>query len=108
MRFADLVDPAKNAVPKLGILGIAVDKPVAQLLDELRRPYGIVVAARYGESPYSGEALQLGDVIFAVNTGTVTSIEALNQALAQLKDADPLVLQVQRGDRLLYLTLENQ
>ena len=108
MRFADLVDPAKNAVPKLGILGIAVDKPVAALLDELRKPYGIVVAARYGESPYSGEAVQLGDVIIAVNTGTVTSIEALNQALAQLKDADPLVLQVQRGDRLLYLTLENQ
>ena len=108
MRFADLVDPAKNAVPKLGILGIAVDKRVAALLDELRKPYGIVVAARYGESPYSGADLELGDVIIAVNTGTVTSIEALNEALAQLKEADPLVLQVQRGDKLLYLTLENQ
>jgi serine protease Do len=108
MRFADLVDPVKNAVPKLGILGVPVDKTVAALLDELRKPYGIVVAARYGESPYSGEALQLGDVIIAVNAGTVTSIDALNQALAQLKDTDPLVLQVQRGERLLYLTLENQ
>jgi serine protease Do len=108
MRFADMVDPAKNAVPKLGILGIAVDQRVAALLDELRKPYGIVVAARYGDSPYTGDALQLGDVIFAINAGPVTSIAALNEALGALKDADPVVLQVQRGDRLLYLTLENQ
>jgi serine protease Do len=106
MRFADLVDPAKNLIPKLGILGIAIDKQVAALLDELRNPYGIVIAARAGESPYTGDALQLGDVIYSVNRRTVTSIAALNEAIADLKEGDPLVLQIQRNDRVLFLTLE--
>jgi len=106
MRFADLVNPAKNLVPKLGILGISVDRQVAELLDELRNQYGVVVAAKAGESPYTGSALQLGDVIYSVNTLMITSIEALNKALDDLKEEDPLVLQIQRGDRLLFLTLQ--
>jgi serine protease Do len=106
MRFADLVNPTKNLVPKLGIMGIPVDKQVVELLEELRNPYGVVVAANSGESPYTGDALQLGDVIYSVNTLMITSIEALNQALDGLKDEDPLVLQIQRGDRLLFLTLQ--
>src|ERR1051325_8041314 len=106
MRFADLADPAKNLVPKLGILGIAVDKQVAALLDELRKPYGVVIAARAGDSPYTGDALQLGDVIYSVNRTPITSIDALNKAINDLKEADPLVLQVQRKDRMLYLALQ--
>jgi serine protease Do len=107
MRFADLVDPAKNMVPKLGILGISVvEKQVAELLDELRRPYGVLVAARAGESPYTGDALQLGDVIYSVNTTPVATIDALNKAIDALKDGDPLILHVQRNDRLLFLTLQ--
>jgi serine protease Do len=105
MRFADLVDPAKNIVPKLGILGIAVDKQVVELLEELRKPYGVVIAARAGGSPYTGDALQLGDVIYTVNRTPVTSIEALNKAIDDLKEGDPLILQIQRNDRMLFLTL---
>jgi S1-C subfamily serine protease len=43
-------------------------------------------------------------VIYSVNTGIVTSVEALRAAIDNLKDTDPLVLQVERGGRLLYLT----
>ena len=107
MRFADLVDPARNMVPKLGVLGIsAVDKRVAELLDDLRMPYGVIVAARSGESPYSGDSLQLGDVIYSVNATPVMSIDALNKAIDSLKEADPLVLQVQRNGGLRFLTLQ--
>jgi len=66
-RFADMVDPTKNVVPKLGILGIAIDRKVAELLPELRNSYGVVVAARGGDTPYTGDSLQLGDVIYSVN-----------------------------------------
>ena len=45
-------------------------------------------------------------MIYSVNTLIVTSIEALNKALDDLKEEDPLVLQIQRGDRLLFLTLQ--
>lgn len=105
MRFADMVDPVKNVVPKLGILGIEIDNKVAALLPDLRKQYGVVVAARAGDSPYAGDRLQVGDVIVSVNGTPVTSIAALKTEIDKLKDTDPLVLQVQRSDRLVYLTM---
>ena len=105
-RFADMVDPTKNLVPKLGVLGIAIDKRLAALLPDLRNSYGIVVAARAGDSPYGSDVLSLGDVIYSVNTVPVTNVEALNQALDTLKETDALVLQVERDGRLMYISLE--
>jgi serine protease Do len=107
-RFADLVDPTKNLVNRLGILGVDVDQKVAALLPELRKHYGVVVAARGGDSLYSGDDLQLGDVIYAMNNMTVTDVASLRKALDGLKDTDPVVLQVERGGRLIYVTLEIQ
>jgi serine protease Do len=106
LRFADMADPAKNLVNRLGILGIDVDQNVAALLPDLRKHYGVVVAARGGDSPYSGDNLQLGDVIYSVNNAPVTDVASLRKALDGLKDTDPLVLQVERSGRLMYVTLE--
>jgi serine protease Do len=105
-RFADMVDPLKNLVPKLGILGIGIDKKLAELLPDLRNPYGIVVAARAGDAIYGGDKLSLGDVIYSVNTVAVTTIDALNKAIDGLKEDEPLVLQVERDSKLMYVTLE--
>jgi len=104
-RFADMVDPAKNLVPKLGILGIPIDQRITEMLPNLRNSYGIVVAARGGDSPYTGDSLQLGDVIYSVNTEPVSSVEALRSTIDGLKDTDPLVLQVERDGKLLYVTM---
>jgi serine protease Do len=105
-RFADMVDPVKNIVPQLGILGIAIDKNVTQLLPDLRRSIGVVVAARAGESPYSGDSLNLGDVIYEVNGTPVSSVGALRAALDKLKENDPLALLVERDGRLMYITMQ--
>ena len=105
-RFADMVDPAKNLINRLGILGIDVDQKVAELLPDLRNRYGVVVAARGGDTPYSGDNLQLGDVIYSINNLPVTDVASLRKQLDQLKDADSLVLQVERSGRLIYVTLE--
>jgi len=105
-RFADMVDPTRNLVSRLGILGIDVDQNVAALLPELRKHYGVVVAARGGDSPYGGDSLQLGDVIYSVNNVPVTGVASLRKALDGLKETDPLVLQVERNGRLMYVTLE--
>ncbi len=104
-RFADMVDPTKNLVPKLGILGISVDRRITEMLPELRMSFGVVVAARGSDSPYTGDSLQLGDVIYSVNTEPVSSVEALRMAVDGLKDTDPLVLEVERSGRLLYITM---
>jgi serine protease Do len=105
-RFADMVDPVKNIVPQLGILGIAIDKNVTQLLPDLRRSIGVVVAARAGESPYGGDTLNLGDVIYEVNGTPVSSVDALRAAIDKLKENDPLALLVERDGRLMYITMQ--
>jgi S1-C subfamily serine protease len=105
-RFADMVDPTKNLVNRLGILGIDVDEKVTELLPDLRKHYGVVVAARGGDSSYSGDSLHLGDVIYALNNAPVTDVISLRKQLDQLKDSDAVVLQVERDGRLLYITLE--
>jgi serine protease Do len=105
-RFADMVDPAKNLIGRLGILGIDVDPKVAAMLAGLRKSYGVLVAARGGDAAYSGDALELGDVIYSANTTPVTDVASLRKVLDGLKDTDPLVLQVERNGRLIYVTLE--
>jgi serine protease Do len=105
-RFADLVDPAKNLVSRLGILGIDIDQRVAALLPDLRKHYGVVVAARGGDSAYSGDNLQLGDVIYSINNAPVTDVATLREQLEKLKDSEAVVLQVERDGRLMYITLE--
>jgi serine protease Do len=72
----------------------------------LRRSIGVVVAARAGESPYSGDSLTLGDVIYEVNGTPVSSVEALRAALDKLKESDPLALLVERDGRLMYITMQ--
>jgi serine protease Do len=105
-RFLDLVKPEANQVPKLGIIGVAITKELAQGLPDARKPYGIIVAARSGQSEYSGQGgLKLGDVIYSVNTVPMTSLEALRKAIDDLKPTDPLVLQIERDGKLTFLTL---
>ncbi len=105
-RFADMVDPEKNLVPKLGILGVEIDRKVAGMFPGLRRQYGVVVAARSGNSPYTGNGLQPGDVIYMLNGSPTASVEILRSTLDQLAPGSPLVMQVERGGRLMFLTVE--
>jgi len=108
-RFADMVTPEKNTVARLGILGVAIDKQTADLLPDLRKKYGVIVAARSQTAPYSGTgALQPGDVIYSVNNTPVASIEVLKEVLDRLKDGDVTVVQVERDGKLMFLVMELQ
>ena len=105
LRFADMVKPEENVIARLGILGVDINQKIAQMLPELRKKYGVVVAARAAGSLYSTE-LDPGDVIYAVNGEMVTSVAALREALNKLKPTDPLVLQIERDGRLMYVDME--
>jgi serine protease Do len=108
-RFADMVDPAKNIIPELGVLGIEIDKKIAEMVPDTRKKFGIVVAAHASEPRLSGGPLQLGDIIYSVNTEPVTSILSLRMAIrSALTDATSMVLQIERDGRLLYLTMETE
>lgn len=105
-RFADMVNPDDNLVAKLGILAIELSDKLSGMLPELRHSYGLVVAARSANAPYSGGALEPGDVIYEINHTPTTSVKLLRDALDAMKSGDDAVLQVERQGRLLYIGIE--
>ncbi|HEX5227492.1 MAG TPA: trypsin-like peptidase domain-containing protein [Bryobacteraceae bacterium] len=103
-RFADMVNPEDNLVPKLGILGIGIDKKLAAMLPGLRHEYGVVVAAGASATDFtSGTGLQAGDVIYSVNNAPVSSVEALRMKVDEFKTGDELVMQIERSGRLMFV-----
>ncbi len=103
-RFASLVTPERNLIPRLGILGIEIDPSVARLLPSLRGEDGVVVASRAALAPPDGP--EAGDVIYAINGVSIRGLAELRSAVAKLEVGDAIVLQVERGGRLRYLAFE--
>ena len=101
--LVDRVDPKKNLVRRLGILGIELDLDLAQSLPDLRIPTGIIVAGKTlganGEIP-----IQTGDVIHALNGATITTLAGLRGALDNLKAGDAVALMVERYGQLIYVS----
>ena len=105
-RFADMVTPENNLIPKLGILGIEINDEVAKLLPALRHEYGIVVAARASTLPYSGGDLEPGDVIYEINLSPTITIKTLRDTLDAMKSGAAVELQIERNGKLMYIALE--
>lgn len=102
--LADRVDPEKNLVRRLGILGVELDLDLAKSLPELRIPTGVIVAAKtLGEG--TGEIpIQTGDVIHALNGTPITTMAGLRDALAKLAPGDAVALLVERYGQLIYVS----
>jgi serine protease Do len=105
-RFADMVNPEDNLVPRLSILAIGIDKKLAEMLPDLRNSYGVLVAAGSTTNLSTGTGLQPGDVIYSVNASPVSSVDALKRRLDEFKPGSAIVMQVERSGRLLYVALE--
>lgn len=105
-RFADMATSEDNLLPPLGILGVTVDKKLAELLPDLRQPNGVVVAALAPNSDPDGTGLEAGDVIHGVNGHHVSDIDALRKRLKDFAPGDTVVLQIERDSRLMFLTVE--
>jgi serine protease Do len=106
-QITSLANPEQNLVRPLGILGIEIDEKIAQMVPELRDPYGIIVAARSSEA--AGEIpLTTGDVIRTLNGQPMTTLERLRSALKAIPAGAPVALQIQRDERLMFIafTLE--
>jgi len=105
-RFADMVNPEDNLVPRLGILAIGIDKNLGQLLPGLRNSYGVVVAAGSTTDVSSGTGLQPGDVIYSVNGAPVGTVEALKKKVEEFKPGDSIAMQIERSGRLMFVSIE--
>jgi serine protease Do len=104
-RYLAHVDPKKNLVPQLDLLCVDLD-------DELKasrpRPHidgGVLVAAASSEAAVS-DRFQPGDIIHGVNRSFLLTLADLKDAVADLKDGDPVVVQVERQGQLMLIAYE--
>jgi serine protease Do len=100
-QIASLADPEKNLVRPLGIIGVEIDQKIAAMAQDLRDPFGIIVVARSSEG--ADIPLTTGDVIRTLNGQPMTTVERLRAALQSLPPGAPVVLQIQRDQRLLLV-----
>jgi serine protease Do len=102
-RLKELINQ-QTAVTSLGVLGLTLTPQIAQLLPDLRRNRGVVVATVSASTPFSQQGrLQPGDVIYSLNGRPVESVADLNAAAGALKSAGALVLHLERSGTLMYL-----
>lgn len=101
-----LVDPEKNRIPHLGLLGLDINEQTAGLLPRLRMNSGVAIVARTAGYRADDTGLLPGDVIHYLNKAPITSLEVLSQRLRTLKTGDPVVLQIERDGELSFLTFE--
>jgi serine protease Do len=102
----DAADPEKSLVPRLGILAVDLTGDLNKQATSLRIPSGVIVLGRAADLITPDTGLQTGDVIHALNTTPITSMDGLRSAVLALKTGDPVVLQVERSDGLTYLSFE--
>jgi serine protease Do len=104
--LTDTLDPVDNLVQQLGIIGVDITKDVLQVVPDLDRPSGVLVAARNSNVGYSGPALKVGDAIYEVNRRVVGTVAELRGALSELESGDAVVLLIERDGNLIYVPLE--
>jgi serine protease Do len=105
-RLADSLDPVKDLVPSLGIIGVQIDAKISALVPDLRMASGVIVAARTAFGATVDSGLETGDVIHELNGVTIISLETLSADIKQIKPGDPVVLQIERDGQLQYLAFE--
>lgn len=104
-RLAGLIDPEKNLVSKLGVIGIEIDSKIAAIMAGLRIPSGVIVVAKAADSNVD-TSLATGDVIHAINGAPVETIAGLRSSLDQLKPNTSVALQIERAGKLMFVTLQ--
>jgi serine protease Do len=98
------VDARQHLVPRLGIVGVDLDRRVAQFLPVARAGSGVVVASTVDGAVDAREGgLAQGDIVTAVNRTRVSGLAELRAAVDALKPGDPIALQLERHGSLMYL-----
>ena len=105
-RIARLFDKQQRLVPRLGILGVAVNSGVSEFIPLLRRPDGILVTNLASVAGAPRGVFLPGDVIYSVNGRFLRSMTDLDVTLAEYASGDSAVLQVERRGRLSYVVLQ--
>jgi serine protease Do len=106
--LTSVVSPENNLVQRLGIVCVEIDKNLAEAIPDLRRGYGLIVAAKAPTGLSQLIDLRESDVIYAINNQTVTDLALFRKTIDGLKPGSPVALQVERNHRLQYVAFEIQ
>ncbi len=100
-------DPREHLVARLGILGVTLDRVLAQALPVMRVDAGVLVAATVsGALNIRDDRLEPGDVIWAVNRTPIKTLAELRVFLDKARAGDAIVLHLERRGELRYLAFE--
>jgi serine protease Do len=105
-RLADLGDPTKDVIPRLGIVGATVTKEVLEILGDMRIPSGVLVTSIVADRLAVDSGLSAGDIIHSLNRKQIKTVDELRAAFTALKPGDPAAMQVERNGKLTYVTFE--
>jgi serine protease Do len=95
-RLEDLIG-SQQPVPNLGITVLDLSPTIAQVLPDLRRDKGAVIARVTPETPFSQQGrLMPGDVIYELNGKTIENGADLRAVAATLKPSTAAVLHIER------------
>src|SRR5579862_8769124 len=101
----DAVNTENSLVSRLGILAIDVNEDLRSRLN-LRIPSGVIVVGRAVDLTMPDTGLQAGDINHHINTTPIDSLETLRTVLSKRKTGDPVVLQIERDNGLMYVSFE--
>jgi serine protease Do len=105
-QMLDAANPESNLVAPLGILAIGIDEHIREAVTGLRVASGVIVLGRAADLLGPDIGLVTGDVIHAINNRPVDTVDNLRSAMSQLKSGDSVVLQVERGGKLQFVSFE--
>jgi S1-C subfamily serine protease len=88
------------------VLAVSIDDRIRPMLGELRIPTGVIVLGRAANLLGPEVGLTTGDIIHAINSRQVDTVDNLRSALSSLKAGDAIALQVERQGKLQFVSFE--
>jgi serine protease Do len=104
-QLAEVADPVKSHIGRLGILAVDFDDQVRSLLTA-RSGTGVVVAGKEQRANSLETGLMPGDVIHSLNGTSIASLEQLRGAVSELQLGAAVVIQIERKGQFQYLAFE--
>ena len=95
-----------NRIARLGIFAADLEYNFQSVVGNFRSPGGVVVVAQTSGPNALKLRLQAGDIIRSLNTTPMGSVDQLRTAVRAFNSGDPVVLQIERGEKLQYVAFE--
>src|SRR6202171_431703 len=103
--LSTLATPA-NRIARLGIFVTDLERNFQFVIGNARSATGVVVVARTLGPNAQKAKLQPGDIIRSLNATPMDSVEQLRTTVRGLHSGDPVVLQIERDEKLQYIDFE--